>query len=341
MKLFNKATLKLTAIYTAVLMVISVGFSIAVGAAAAHEMNRPFERSRIIIQSSPKDILEQEFRARAAQANGRIAAVLVLVNFGVLIIGAGGSYFLARWTLRPIEKAFARETRFVSDASHELRTPLAAIQMENEVMLRDENTGKIELRAQIASNLEEIDKLRALTDYLLRLNQDEVLKLSDVNITTIVHKTIKNAKKVAATKEISIVAETPLQAPSLQSMNTTARTELAVKAADSDITWRTNAEALTEILAILLDNAIKYSPPKSTITVAAADSQITISDQGPGIAPDDLPHIFERFYRAEKSRTTDGYGLGLSLAKHLADEMNLNIEARNNPSDGANFTISR
>lgn len=102
---------------------------------------------------------------------------------------------------------------------------------------------------------------------------------------------------------------------------------------------KANADALENILAIIIDNAIKYSPNKSIVKIGIKDEKIYISDEGTGISEEDLPHIFERFYRAEKSRTTDGYGLGLSLAQQLASQMNLKIEAKNNKPTGTIFFV--
>jgi two-component system sensor histidine kinase MprB len=106
----------------------------------------------------------------------------------------------------------------------------------------------------------------------------------------------------------------------------------------------TAPDILSKIIAILLDNAVKYSPAKSRVTVVAGASQISIIDQGSGIPEEDLPHIFERFYRAEKSRTSEGFGLGLSLAEKLADKIGVKIEASNHHGAdgtvaGAKFTI--
>jgi two-component system sensor histidine kinase MprB len=101
----------------------------------------------------------------------------------------------------------------------------------------------------------------------------------------------------------------------------------------------TNASALTEIISIIVNNAIKYSPERSTIIISGDQRSLSVVDQGSGIAEADLPHIFDRFYRAEKSRTSEGYGLGLSLAQHLAKRIGATITAGNNSDHGAVFTI--
>jgi len=279
--MFNKATIKLTAIYTSVLMVISICFSVAVGVTTAQEMSRPFDQPRITFRYDENiEIFEGEFRARATQANSRIILALILINFGVLIFGAGLSFLLARWTLKPLEKAFARESQFVSDASHELKTPLAALRAENEVLLRDKSADKKSLREQIASNLEEVKKLQNLAETLLQLNQSQ-----------------------------------PVTDP------------------------KERAEIVEQIVKILVENAVKYDPKHRQPEIVRSEKEIKVIDQGSGIAEEDLPHIFERFYRAVKSRTTDGYGLGLALAQSLAEQIGAEIVAANNEGAGATFAV--
>jgi signal transduction histidine kinase len=279
-KLFDKATLKLTALYTGVLMLISIGFSVAVGVTASQEMGRPFSRPSRVVMEIDDVTFEDIIRIHTDQTNGRILAVLILINLGVLTLGAGLSYLLARLTLQPIEQAMEAQARFVSDASHELKTPLAAVAMENEVILRDKKADKQELRATVESNLEEVKKLQQLTDTLLQISEGQT---------------------VEKPKERAVIIE--------------------------------------QIVKILTENAIKHDPKHRQPTIERTEKVIKVIDQGPGIAAADLPHIFDRFYRAEKSRTSDGFGLGLALAQHLAHKIGAEIVAENNQGGGATFTV--
>ena len=102
----------------------------------------------------------------------------------------------------------------------------------------------------------------------------------------------------------------------------------------------TNSNALSEIFSIIINNAIKYSPEKSKVSIITKDDDVLIIDEGMGIVEADLPYIFDRFYRAEKSRTSGGYGLGLSLAKHLADKIGVKIAAYNNAGKGTTFVVT-
>ena len=311
MKMFSGARIKLMAVYTAVLMVISISFSVVIGTIASEEIRRPFDLVAPTITQSASNIFEQ----RINDANFRIMIVLIMVNIIILVVGSVGSYFLAHWTLRPIEKAMENQARFVGDASHELRTPLAVIAMENEVMLREKKPTIKQLRTQVQSNLDEIGNLHGLTNYLLELNRDDEVMLANGDLAMIVSEAIDLNHKQAAKGKITI--QNNVESQSVM----------------------TNASALTEIISIIVNNAIKYSPERSTIIISGDQRSLSVVDQGSGIAEADLPHIFDRFYRAEKSRTSEGYGLGLSLAQHLAKRIGATITAGNNSDHGAVFTI--
>jgi signal transduction histidine kinase len=315
MKLISRATLKLTALYTAVLLVVSISFSLLVGVMSSRELMRPVDRRGPLFNRELPDNVETIFRERADRVNSQIIIGLILTNLAVLIFGAVGCYFLARWTLKPIEQAINEQARFVSDASHELRTPLAVMQTENEVALRTKNLSQKTLTRQIKNNLVEVQKLRHLTDYLLAIGNGQALPLTEVDLMEVINQSIENMKSSADKKKITIERQI------------------------SPVIVKTNPEALGQMVAILLENAVKYSPANSAITIKADASQIAVIDRGPGIAADDLPHIFKRFYRAERSRTSAGYGLGLSLAESLASQIKTKVTAANNLDGGATFTV--
>jgi signal transduction histidine kinase len=283
MKAFDKAVLKLTAAYTAILVALSVGFSFAFYSITDLEMNR--ERlPRITIVQGEIPEFQQEIqlmlRARNDAVRQSLLSNLIVINICVLAGGVAISYFLARLNMKPINDALESQGRFVSDASHELRTPLAAIAMENEVLLRKKNLTKEALRAQVVSNLEEVQRLQRLTNYLLELGH--VQKITDV-------------------EERELMLE--------------------------------------QIVSILVENAIKYDPKHREPKVVRTKTEVKVIDKGPGVAEEDLPHIFERFYRADKARTSEGYGLGLALAQSLAERIGARIEVKNNMDAGATFSV--
>lgn len=313
MKVFDQAVWRLTGIYTAILLVVIVGFSAAFYFITDAQLNRPFQprgeilRETIQIENSEMKII---FEQRDNEMRNNLLMQLIIIDTTILLSGAVLSYFLAKHTLRPVQETAERESRFVSDASHELRTPLTAMSMENEVILRDKKADKAALSNQIKSNLEEIKKIQGLTDRLLKLSRNEKLELSETDIKDVV-------------KDV------------LGKLNIPDGYKIQNKVKSRKIT--TNADALGQILVILLDNAIKYSPNNSAVTIGDNDGKIFVRDNGVGVNEDDLPHIFERFYRAEKSRTSDGYGLGLPLAQRLAGQINMKITVKSNKTKGTTF----
>lgn len=321
MKIFDKATVKLTAIYTVIIMVVSLSFSMGIGMTAMGEIRRPYKTPDLIVQLRVESDFANVYNHRVHDVEAKVWASLFWINVGILIAGAMASYLLARRTLKPIEKAMEDETQFVSDASHELRTPLATMRMENEVLLRDDEAKKSDYKEQLKSNLEEIDKLRQLTDTLLKLSGSGKLELAAIDASEVVGRAIDRVQATAGVKKITIDNQL----------------------GDKSLKLVANADALIEILYIYLDNAIKYSPENSRIEIISdGKKSLAVRDHGSGIADKDLPNVFNRFYRADESRNSEGFGLGLSLASRLAEQMGAKVSATNNASrygSGATFTI--
>ena len=319
MKIFDKATLKLTAVYTAVIMVISIGFSVCLGTVTVGELKRPYDVPSLFKELRVDEDFTRVYQVRSKSVESKVWASLTLININMLIVGTALSYLLARWTLRPIERAMDDETRFVSDASHELRTPLATMRMENEVLLRDTEAKKSDYKEQLKSNLEEIDKLRQLTDTLLRLSGSSKLEMGIVDAGDAVASAVERISHAAEAKNIAVDNKV------------------------GHFTLNTNEDALSEIVYIFLDNAVKYAPADSTVEIYSSDKKsISVRDHGPGIADKDLPNIFNRFYRADESRNSEGFGLGLSLASRMAEQLNGKVQAANNSgknAPGATFTL--
>lgn len=319
MKIFDKATLKLTAIYTSIIMVISLGFSVVIGTIAIGEARRPFRVPNAFTELRMSDDFTKAYEDRIDNVESKVWFSLALINVNVFIVAVVTSYLFSRWTLKPIEEAMSDESRFVSDASHELRTPLATMRMENEVLLRDKQAKEKDYKEQVRSNLEEIDKLRKLTDTLLKLGNSATTELSNVAAGEVAVNAIDRISRFAEANNIAIHDNV------------------------HDFNVMANADALTEIIYIFLDNAVKYSPNGSTIEVSSDSKRrsITVRDQGDGIADKDMANIFNRFYRADESRNSEDFGLGLSLAKRLAEQMNARVSACNNQNaKGASFTVS-
>ena len=326
--MFRSAAAKLTAGYLAIIMALSIGCSVALYHVSSNELaqssRRPVDLYNAFFGPGNADEISSLRSAQLENDRSQLKVNLLLFNVAVLAVGGGVSYFLARRMLEPIEEALEMQKRFTGDASHELRTPLTAMQAEIEVALRSPDLTKKEAVDLLKSNLEEVGKLKSLSEGLLTLataggNDGTEEKVSAAEL---VKAAIDQVNKPAAAKKVKLNS----------SVN------------DAQIIG--NPQQLTNLIAILLDNAIKYSPTGSLVNISTKtrDRQvaISVSDQGQGIAAVDLPHIFERFYRADISRnknTSQGYGLGLAIAKKIADLHHGSIDVKSSPAKGSTFTI--
>jgi signal transduction histidine kinase len=276
----------------------------------------------IPFRNLPSDI-ENEIYEEARQ---RILLQLIEVNLGILITAGISGYFLAGRTLKPIELMVNEQKRFVADASHELRTPLTVMKTETEVALREKNLDLKDAKVLLKSNLEEVDKMQSLSNYLLELSRYEDKNnkppMEKLNLEEIVKSVVQKLTPVAKKGNIEIITD-------VQHMEIMA-----------------NRESIVELLSILLDNAIKYSHQGSKVIISIKKDKgaaiISIKDFGIGIKENELPFIFNRFYRADTSRSkvkTDGYGLGLSIAKSIVELHEGKITASSIPEKGTTFTI--
>ena len=325
----GSATARLAASYLAIIMVLCISFSYVLYKTSAHELGRQIPPVSIFNpeQPDPAEGLEYHhfFELRINEGRGHLLERLVLLNLVVLASGAALSYYLARRTLQPIESAMEAQSRFVTDASHELRTPLTAILTSNEVAQRKPSLTLKQAKDTIKSNTEEIIKLQGLTDGLLSLAAQDIntpLFERPVSLQDITGEAMNRVLSAAQAKHIAIQDTVP------------------------DIKVSGDQAKLAQVAAILLDNAVKYSPKKSTVYIEghAKDGHgyLSVRDEGIGIDADDLPRIFDRFYRADQARTkpgADGYGIGLSIARKIVDQHHGRITVSSTPGNGSTFVI--
>lgn len=327
--MFESATVKLTLWYVAIVMAISVSFSIVIYSIATHEIDRGlhWQSERIIdrfpglVERNPRLIAPPE----TDPSNQRLLGRLIVLNLLMLAGSALASYWLARRTLEPIEQAHRQQKRFTSDVSHELRTPLTAIRMQSEVALINTKAKAQALRDTIGSNLEEVTKLENLINNLLRLSRLEAdeIQQSFMNIESqvVIDKAVQQIEPLAQKRKVNI---------------DTAEVQRAILHGDET--------SLVQLLVILLDNAVKFSPAGKTIQLTAqlkkTGYEIHIKDNGPGIAKADLAHIFDRFYQADTARAQQGSGLGLSIAQNIANLHGGNITIRSRPGQGTTAIVN-
>lgn len=345
---FRSATLKLTLFYILIAMAVSVSFSIAIYNISSNELERGFGRQTGILRDISLDTLQNtslpDFEKSRldllTESDSNLKNNLIYFNLLILLLSSGAGYFLARKTLRPLEETMEAQSRFTADASHELRTPITAMRTEIEVALRDKMLNFSSAKKLLQSNLEETSKLESLSNALLKLtnSQADVKKtFHKVALSELIIESYEKVESLADHKSIKF--ETNLYLKDKEEKSVKRNTS-------SDIEIQGDKQSLIELFVILLDNAIKYSPEKSTIKISVdkADGHalIKIKDQGMGIKACDLPHIFDRFYRADHSRCKEkisGYGLGLSIAKNIADLHGGSVSAKSEPGKGSEFVV--
>jgi two-component system sensor histidine kinase CiaH len=333
--MFKETRIKLTAWYLLIIMSISIFFSAVIYEGFSSELGRVerIQRLRIERQFPGMPNMVQQFGQGIEAGNfyldpdlinetkQRLILILVGINSFILVSSAVAGYFLAGRTLQPIKLTLEEQKRFTADASHELRTPLTSMKTEIEVFLRGKRLSLDEARKLLKSNLEEVNKMQKLSNYLLTLNkyQDRSsFPLKEINLKEIAKEGIHEMEKSAKMKNIKIIQK-------LKSTNVYG-----------------NKDSLVKLMTILLDNAIKYSKKGRKIIVKTESNFLEVEDFGIGIAKKDISHIFDRFYRAETSRSkekVDGYGLGLSIAKNIVELHKAKIEVKSKLGKGAAFIV--
>ncbi|MEZ6330894.1 MAG: HAMP domain-containing sensor histidine kinase [Candidatus Saccharimonadales bacterium] len=330
----HKGSIRLAGLYLAIIMSISIFFSVTIYSLSINELGRGLRGPRSVIvrpvgpgfsEEIKNDIL-RERSVLYTEAKERVLARLIVINIFILIGGGALSYYLAVRTLKPIEEAREAQNRFTADASHELRTPITAMLTENEVTLMDPKLSLQDAKRQLASNIEELQRLSALSDGLMRIAglENRTLQKMDVSLQDIVDNAIHSIQTVASAKFIDIDKHPK----------------------KSNVTIHGDSFSLQEVFTILLDNAVKYSNKNTKISVNIQKHQnevtVDVVDKGMGIPGKDVPYIFDRFYRADSSRThqsVQGHGLGLSIAKDIITKHGGTISVKSTPKKGSVFSV--
>ncbi len=249
--------------------------------------------------------------------------ILLEVSAAGLLASALISAVLAGRALQPIRAALRRQRDFVADAAHELRTPLAIMRGASELGLSahsmDEQGAALE---QVLAQNAHLTRLVEDLSTLARADSGAVdLARAPVDLSRLVAETVAGVGVLAEERGVRLAVEAAGVTPVVG-----------------------DAVRLRQALLILLDNALKYTPDDGAITVSVTRQggqvRLRVQDSGPGLAPEDLPHLFERFYRADKARGSAGSGLGLSIGRWIAEAHGGRITAANAPERGALFTIT-
>ncbi len=256
-----------------------------------------------------------------------LAWVLAGVGAGVLVAFFFISIFFSWWALRPVRAAWDQQQQFVQDASHELKTPLAVI-LANMAILQSTPTSTVAEQAQwVESTQTEAERMRALVNDMLDLARPE---------------DVARAEVVQVSVDLSDLVQTEvLQFESVAfEGGVTLESDLAEGVAVLGVSDR-----LQRMVGTLIDNACKYANDGGQVDVELTRSRthayLTVANTGAPIPPEDLPHVFDRFYRADKARTSGkgGYGLGLAIAREIAREHNGDITVASSEAEGTAFKV--
>ena len=232
---------------------------------------------------------------------------------------------LANRAAKPLEDAIAREKQFITDASHDLKTPLTVILSNADILSRNQACTVSEMSKWIDGTKQAASNMKELIEQMLVLSESETkteIQKEDVNISDIAEKNALVMESVAYEKNIDY------------------RTEI-----QPNIIIKGNADYVKRIVTSLIDNAIKYETEGGSICVSLHQSKKAVSfsvqNKSGVISKEDISHVFERFYRADKSRHADGsHGLGLAIVKNLTELMNGKIDVSSNEKDGTTFTVT-
>lgn len=322
----QRAVIRLAGTYLAIIMSMSIAFSLIIYALSSQEFHRrpPSDQSATTIRSTePGTVISihSYLDTREDEALAAIRLNLLIANLTVFLLGGLVSYLLAQHTLQPIEDNMAAQSRFVSDASHELRTPLTALLAANEVAAMNSKLTLKQAKQVIVDNVSDVKHLQKLTNSMLGLLKEDKIEIqkSKVSLQAVISKAMNLVANQALEKDIAIEDET------------------------KNFSILGDQHNLEQLFTILLDNAIKYSNRGGKVNLASSKKgksiTITVTDSGIGMSDEVKSQIFTRFYRAEESRTTAGYGLGLSIAERIIKAHGGRISVDSEQGVGSTFAV--
>ena len=253
-----------------------------------------------------------------------LASILSVVGILVILAVFGVALIFSRWALRPVQNAWDQQQRFIADASHELKTPLTVI-LANTAILESHPESTITSQHQwLTSTQIEARRMQGLVEELLQLARfDQAIEVTreEIDLSDLVEREALAFEPVAFERQLSLTVDI-----------------------QPKIILFANKERLERLCAILLDNACKHGDPDTSIVVNVTrksdEALLAITNFGSIIPSEDLPHIFDRFYQVNRSRSKEdntGFGLGLSIAREIMQSMKGSLEVTSSKSTGTTF----
>lgn len=257
----------------------------------------------------------------------RLLVIILTATAAGMLAAVVAGYFLAGRALVPVRLAWEKQQQFVADASHELRTPLTVIKTNAELLLRYPERTVREESARITNVVREAGRMSRLVAALLTLARADggqpELAAEEVRLGDLVTIAAEQFRPLAEQKGVALGV-----------------------AVEDGMPQRADRERIQQLLVILLDNAVKYTPAGGSVSVAcrrqAGQAILTVADTGVGISPEDVPRIFDRFFRGDKARSRGdgGAGLGLAIARWIVESHGGKIKAESTVGAGTKISVT-
>ena len=258
---------------------------------------------------------------------GNLALVLLAIWLDAMLLFFAVSVKLSALAARPMEEAMRREKQFIADASHDLKTPLSVILANNSILLENPETPVGSVCRWVDSTQEAAKRMQQLISQMLTLadveRPDTALSMHPVDLAAIATKAALEMESLAYEKHVTLEAALP-----------------------EECTLRSNADYLQRIVSSLLENALKYEPAdgrvRLTLTQEKRRVRLSVQNFSSTIPAEDLPHVFDRFYRGDKSRKNEygSFGLGLAITKEMTEKLGGEISVSSSAEDGTVFQVA-
>lgn len=263
-----------------------------------------------------------------------LAATLAVVEVAALAVFFVISLFFSRWALRPVARAWTQQRRFVADASHDLKTPLTVILANTSIALEHPERSVASQSQWLESTQHEAEAMQSLVGDLLalaKMDEEEAAAQSgaarpafeEVDLSDVIEGEVLQFESVAFERGVKLESQV-----------------------EPGIELRGNEQRLRRLAGTLIDNACKYVDDGGAVNVslsrAGKQAKLEVRNTGAPISPEDLPHVFDRFYRADKARTggAGGHGLGLAIARAIAEEHGGTLTVSSTQAEGTAFTAT-
>ena len=257
----------------------------------------------------------------------KLCAALLGIWAGAMALFWAVSNRLSVIAARPMEEAIRREKQFVADASHDLKTPLSVILANNAILMENPDAPAGTLTRWLDSTQEAAKRMQQLIGEMLTLaeaeRQETPLTLEPLDLAEIAMKAALELESVAFEKNVTLDTDLP-----------------------EKCVIRGNADYLLRIVTSLLENALKYEPAGGQVILALTQSKrktvLSVRNPGSRIPEEDLPHVFDRFYRGDKSRTNSqgSFGLGLAITKEMTQRLGATVTAASSETEGTTFRVT-